>query len=61
MGWRGRIGVGECEVQTIGYKIDSMIYSTTHGIQSTFCINYEWKVNFKLCKIKMKSLKMERI
>lgn len=60
-GQRGRIGVGECEVQTIGYKIDSMIYCTTRGIQSIFCNNYEWKVTFKLYKIKMKSLKMERI
>ena len=29
---RGNIGVGEWEIQTVGYKIGSRIYCTTWGI-----------------------------
>ena len=42
-------GVGEWDVQIIGYKIGSRIYCTTRGIEPIFCNNCKWKVTFKNC------------
>ena len=48
---RGKIGVGDKEVQTTMYKINiTRIYYTTQGIQPIFDNNYKWSITFKNCE-----------
>ena len=56
---RGNMGIGEWEVQTTGFKIDSRMYWATQKIQQRFCNTCKYKVTFKNC-IKRKKIKIEK-